>query len=90
MISISFDIRENYLQVILLKDAHLPDYDDKEHTIHLEKLNNMILPFLNNEEISDNNDFFKNNKPLNQLEKRLLKSAKELRLCMKSKSYLFK
>jgi len=92
VISVSFDIRENYLQVILfiLKDGHFPDYDDKEHTIHLEKLNNMILPLLSKEEISDNNDFFQNIKPLNQLEKRILKSAKELRLCMKSKSYLFK
>lgn len=92
MISVSYDRRDNNLQVILfiLKDGHLPDYDDKEHTIHLEKLNNKIIPYLNKEEISDNNDFFRNIKPLNHFEKILLKLAKELRLCMKNTDLLFK
>jgi hypothetical protein len=92
MISVSFDNRENYLQVILfiLKDGQLPDYDDKVHTIHLEKLNNMILPLLTIEEINENNELFQNIKPLNQFEKRLIKSAKELRLCLKKRDLLFK
>ncbi|MCD8511858.1 MAG: hypothetical protein LRY73_19725 [Bacillus sp. (in: Bacteria)] len=91
LITVSLDVRESYLQVILfnLTDGHLPDYDN-ENTIHLEKLNKMILSNLSKEEMKENNKFFQYIQPKNQLEKRILKSAKELRLCMKNNKFIFK
>lgn len=86
IISISFETREDYLQVILfrLKNGQLPEYDDKEATIHLENLNKMILHHLREEDFKENNIFFSSIIAKNQIEKRLIKSAKELRLCLKN------
>lgn len=85
LISISYENREDYLQVILfrLNNGQLPDYDDKDETIHLEKLNKRILKHLSEQDFKENNDYFSLLQPLSQMEKRLIKSAKELRLCLK-------
>ena len=86
VISISYEIREDYFQIILfrLNNGTLPDYDDKEKTLHLENLNKRILLYLTAEDFEENNDYFSVIRPLNQIENRLLKSAKELRLCLKN------
>lgn len=86
IISISYENREDYLQIILfrLNNGTLPNYDDKEKTFHLENLNKKILSLLSIEDFEENIDFFSRLTPLNQIENRLLKSAKELRLCLKN------
>lgn len=49
VISISYENRENYLQVILFntKNGILPDYDDKSSTIHLNILTKKLFALLN-------------------------------------------
>lgn len=86
IISISYENREDYLQVILfkLKNGMRPDYDDKESTIHLEKLNNKVLNLLGNKDFIENDSFFSSIKTTNAIQYKLLKSAKELRLCLKN------
>lgn len=85
VISISYENTEDYLQVIVfqLENGELPDYDDKTHTLHLEKLNSLILSQIDKDEIDSNNKLFSSFKYENNIEKRLLKKAKELRLCLK-------
>lgn len=60
VISISYENRENYLQVLLLKlqKGIKPDYDDKKHTIHLERLNSQVLNLLSNAAYKENDSFF--------------------------------
>jgi len=85
VISISYDNIENYLLVIvfMLQNGELPDYDDKTNTLHLNRLNAKVLSRVGKEEINVNNDYFFRFKASNELERKLLKSAKELRLCLK-------
>jgi len=85
IISISYENLEDYFQVIvfILLNGQLPDYDDKTRTLHLNILNSNILPIINIEEIESNNMYFINFKATSEVEKKLLKSAKELRLCLK-------
>lgn len=82
-ISISYENRENYLQVIVFKliDGELPDYDDKSRVLHLNQLNKIISK-IDKAEIDSNSKFFSRFESKNEIEKRLLKSAKELRLCL--------
>jgi len=84
IISVSYENIEDYFLVIIyiLQDNNLPSYDDKTKTLHLNLLNSIILPLLDNDEIKLNNIFFTNFFANNEFEKRLLKSAKELRICL--------
>jgi len=84
-ISISYEVVENCLQVIvfLLQDGGMPNYDDKIQTLHLDKLNSLLFTKIDKKEILANDEFFSKNNPKTELERKLLKSAKELRLCLK-------
>lgn len=84
-ISISYENIEDYLQVIVfkLKNGKLPDYDDKTRTLHLNELNKKVLSGINKKEIEENNVEFNKFDTDDELERKLLKSAKELRLVLK-------
>jgi hypothetical protein len=84
LVSISYENIEDYFQVIvyLLQDGELPDYDDKSKTLHLNLLTTTIITTLDKNEINRNNDYFKNLKANTDFERKLLKSAKDLRLCL--------
>jgi len=85
VISISLETIENYFQVILFKlhGGQMPDYDDKTRTIHLNKLNQSILKTVDKVEFADNNNFFEDIRTENETERMILKSAKDLRICLK-------
>ncbi|MBY0481793.1 MAG: hypothetical protein K2Q21_10580 [Chitinophagaceae bacterium] len=85
VVSISYENIEDYLQVIvfILHNGDMPEYDDKTKTLHLNQLNEKILSKVDKGEISLNNEYFVKFNPKDELEKRLLKSAKELRLCLR-------
>lgn len=86
VISISYENIEDHLEVIvfILDRGQLPDYDDKSKTLHLGQLNRQILSGLNTEEICSNEKSFVKYKVNGSLEYKLLKKAKELRLCLKN------
>jgi hypothetical protein len=86
IISVSYEAREDYLQIILfkLKDGEMPDYDDPKMTIHLDQLNKAIMPLVEPSEITENNNYFASKKASSNIEKQLLKAAKELRLCLRN------
>lgn len=85
IVSVSYENIEDYLQVIIfmLLNGELPNYDDKTKTFHLNQLNARVLSRLDKSEISLNNEYFGKFDVNDELEKKLLKSAKELRLCLK-------
>lgn len=85
IVSISYENIEDYLLVIvfLLQNGELPDYDDKTKTLHLNKLNIEVLSRVDKSEINLNGEHFLKFRARNELERKLLKSAKELRLCLK-------
>jgi hypothetical protein len=85
IISISLETIENYFQVILFKldNGEMPDYDDKRKTIPLNKLNEDILKTLEKSEFSDNNEHFREFETKDKTEEIILKSARDLRLCLK-------
>jgi hypothetical protein len=84
MVSISYENIENYYQVIvfMLQNGKLPNYDDKTKTLHLNKLNAAVLSKVDKCEVLANNEYFSKFQVENELERKLLKSAKELRLCL--------
>jgi hypothetical protein len=81
-ISISYENIEDYFQVIVfkLKNGGFPDYDDKTRTLYLNELNKKVLSGINKKEIEENNLKFNKFNTNDELERKLLKSAKELRL----------
>ncbi len=85
IVSISYENIEDYFLVIifLLQNGELPDYDDKTKTLHLNQLNAKVLSRVDKNEINLNNEYFFKFKAKDELERNLLKSAKELRLCLK-------
>lgn len=85
IVSISYENIEDYLVVNIFKlnNEQMPDYDDKRRTLHLNKLNAAIISKLDRNEIDLNNEYFAKFQAKNELERKLLKSAKELRLCLK-------
>jgi len=85
IVSVSYENIEDYLQVIvyMLQNGELPDYDDKTKTLHLNRLNAQVMSIIDRNEIGLNNEFFVKFNPKLEIEKQLLKSAKELRLCLK-------
>ncbi len=90
IISISYESYQDYLLVKLyvLKDGKMPDYDDSNYSFRLNELNKKVFPFIDNVEIIENNEFFSRYQALNDFEKELLKSAKELRLYLKYNSFV--
>ena len=85
IISVSYENIADYFRVIifLLENSELPDYDDKTKTLHLSQLNAEIIPRIGKTEIAANDEYFQKYKTESEFKKLLLKSAKELRLCMK-------
>jgi hypothetical protein len=85
IVSISYENLEDYLQVIIfmLQNGEMPDYDDKTKTLHLNQLNAQVWSRVDKKEISLNNEYFTKFNAKNELEKKLLKSGKELRLSLK-------
>lgn len=85
IVSVLYENIEDFLQVIIfmLQNGELPDYDDKSKTLHLNRLNAQVMSSIKRDEISLNNEYFVKFNPKTEIEKLLLKSAKELRLCLK-------
>lgn len=85
VVSVSYENVEDYLQVIVfrLENGMLPDYDDKRRTLHLYELNKRILAKIDKQEIEENSVLFSRFVANSRLERKLLKSAKELRLILK-------
>ena len=90
IISISYANIEDHLEVIvfMLQNGKMPDYDDKTKTLHLKQLNRMVMAKASKAEISLNAAYFAKYDANNEIEKKLLKEAKELRLCLKHFSEL--
>lgn len=85
VISISYENIEDYLLVIifLLQDGKLPNYDDKTRTLHLNVLNQKLASKIKKEEYILNNEYFLKFEAKDEFERKLLKHAKELRLCLR-------
>jgi hypothetical protein len=85
VISINYENIEDYFQVTIFKlqNGKMPDYDDKTKTLHLNKLNAAVISKADKSEINLNNEYFAKYSAKDELERKLLKSAKELRLCLK-------
>lgn len=84
IISISYENIENYLltTVFILENGQLPDYDDKTKTLHLNKLNAIAQSMVDRMDIELNAEKFSQIQANNDLERKLLKSAKDLRLVL--------
>jgi hypothetical protein len=85
IISISYENIEDHFKVIvfMLQNGKMPNYDDKIKTLHLNHLNAQVLSKIDKNEIILNNEFFTSFLATDELERKLLKGAKELRLCLK-------
>ena len=85
-ISISYENIEDHLEIVLFKlsDGKMPDYDDKSQTLHLNQLNKLLMKRIDITEIGSNMQYFSKYNAKNSLERKLLKGAKELRLCLKN------
>jgi hypothetical protein len=85
VVSISYENIEDYLlaTVFLLQNGEMPDYDDKTKTLHLKQLNRLVISKASKEEINLNAEYFTKYNAKTELERKLLKEAKELRLCLK-------
>lgn len=85
VVSISYENIEDHLEVIvfLLQNGRMPNYDDKTKTLQLKLLNNILMPKISEGEKKLNAEYFGECVATSQIEKRLLKEAKELRLCLK-------
>ncbi|MEO6168171.1 MAG: hypothetical protein ABIO46_12410 [Chitinophagales bacterium] len=85
VVSISYENIEDHLEIIVFKlqNGEMPDYDDKSRTLHLSQLNAIVMPKADKSEMSSNNRYFAKFHPKDELERMLLKSAKELRLYLK-------
>ncbi len=86
VISISYENIADYFQVVIFRLSwwgKLPNYDDKTRTIHLNKCNEQISLKVSSDEVALNNEYFSKFTADNKLERKLLKSARDLRLCLK-------
>jgi len=85
VISISYENIENHLDIniFMLQDEKMPDYDDKTRSLHLSQLNRLVMAKISKEEINLNAGYFAILDAKNEIEQKLLKGAKELRLCLK-------
>ncbi len=84
VVSISYENIEDHLEVIvfMLQDGKMPNYDDKTKTLHLKQLNRLIMAKVNKEDINFNAEYFVNYNAKDKIERKLLKEAKDLRLCL--------
>ncbi len=84
-ISISYENIEDYLEVIVFKllNGEMPNYDDKSQTLHINQLNKLIMSRVSQTEIDSNAEYFSRFIPKGELERKLLKGAIELRLCLR-------
>ncbi len=84
VISISYENIEDYLEVIVFffKEGVSLNYSEAQ-TLSLKQLNKIIQSKVDEKEKPSNSNFFSNYFPKNDLEKKILKGAKELRLCLK-------
>jgi hypothetical protein len=84
VVSISYENMEDCLLVIVyqLVNQHLPDYDDKRRTLHLNVLNHAVKNVVGPEDRAENQRHFQGLKSKGTVERQLLNSAKELRLCL--------
>jgi hypothetical protein len=91
VISISYENIEDHLEVIVFmsQNGKMPDYDDKTKTLHLKQLNRLVMAKASKEEINLNAEYFAKYNAKNELERKLLKEAKELRLCLKHFNELY-
>jgi len=91
VISISYENIEDHLEVIvfMLQNGKMPDYDYKTKTLHLKQLNRLVMAKASKEEINLNAEYFAKYNAKNELERKLLKEAKELRLCLKHFNELY-
>jgi len=82
-ISVSYENIEDYLQVIvfMLQNGKLPDYDDKSKTLHLNHLNKVFHSKIRQPDHSGST-YFKKFGVESPFERKLFKSAKELRFCL--------
>jgi hypothetical protein len=85
IVSISYENIEDHLEVIVfkLKNGKMPDYDDKTRSLHLKQLNKLVTAKVSREEISLNTAYFDRYNAKNEVERKLLVEAIELRLCLK-------
>jgi hypothetical protein len=85
VISISYENVEGYFQIIIYKlhNGILSNYDDKTNTLNLNSLNTDTFKTLTKDQLSENNNFFSGLFSHSEIESKLLKSAKELRLYLK-------
>jgi len=84
VVSISYENIEDYLLVIVyrLVNQQLPNYDDKRHTLHLNVLNHALEAVAGPADWKENQHHFGCFKAEGVVERKLLKSAQELRLCL--------
>ena len=84
IVSISYENIEDYFQVIIYKlyNGELPDFDDRRSTLHLKSLLESVFSNITKAEIDANNKHFENYRAKDSIERKILKSAKELRLCL--------
>ena len=84
-VSVSYENIEGHLDVIvfMLQNGELPNYDDNTKTLHLKQLNRLVMAKASKEEINLNAEYFAEYNAKNELERKLLRAAKELRLCLK-------
>ncbi len=85
IISISYENIEDHLEVIvfMLQNGKMPDYDDNTKTLHLKQLNRLVMAKVSKQEINTNAEYFASYNAKNEFERKLLKEAKELRICLK-------
>lgn len=85
VVSVSYESIEDHLEVIVfrLQNGKLPDYNDKVKTLHLGHLNESIMAKASVADIKLNAEYFEKYSPMTELERKLLKGAKERRLCLK-------
>jgi len=83
LISISYECIENYFNVQLIRiiNGKLSSYDDVVNSYSLDRLYALITPYVDNKKLYENTklfDFHINN----EIQKKILKSAKKLRICL--------
>jgi len=84
VLSISYENIEDHLEIIvfMLQDEKMPNYDDKTKTLHLNQLNKLVMAKVNKAVHNLNTEYFAKYNTKNEIEQKLLKGAKELRLCL--------
>lgn len=90
VVSISYENIEDYLltNIYILEEGKLPVYENKTKTLHLRNITSVIYPTLDRKVIAKNNEYFSMFKAVQPLERRLLKEAKDLRLCLRGLAVL--